>query len=311
MKYNLRSQTNGSTPSSAEVLETKKISRKRKNVDHSMETIAVTAKKPVIPAKAKQSTSFVADVTSNQTTSAVEIKRGSWTILRATRSTSADFKDEELERLSKLTSLEKKERSQGRLFIAGVDEAGRGPLAGPVVAAACIIPENFLVEGVNDSKKLTHEERRDIFLKIKEHPSVLIGIGIVEHDVIDKINILQATFLAMRKAVEGLLKGPDIVLVDGPYRIPDLEYSGETVECIPVVKGDSKSLSIGLASIVAKETRDDIMDKFHQKYPMYGFDKHKGYPTRDHVAAIQLHGPCEIHRMTFAPLKPKTVKKKK
>jgi len=190
--------------------------------------------------------------------------------------------------------LESDLRKQGFRFVAGVDEAGRGPLAGPVVAAACLIPEGIHLKGIQDSKKLTPETRKELFWQIIR--STLVGVGIVNEQHIDRINILQASLLAMRLAVLALSSTPDVVLVDGPFKI------NLPIEQLPVIGGDEKLISVGAASIVAKVTRDEIMEAYHIQYPNYGFRFHKGYPTEAHVAAIDQFGPSPIHRMTFGPL---------
>ncbi len=186
---------------------------------------------------------------------------------------------------------------KGYLCIAGVDEAGRGPLAGPVVAAACILPKGLVIDGVDDSKKLTLEQRERFFQFLTQDPEIFYSIGIVEHHVIDQINILQATFVAMLNAVKGLPQKPDYLLVDG-NQIPSFSMPAKAI-----IGGDSLSLSIAAASIIAKVTRDRIMLEHHALYPEYGFDKHKGYGTKTHVEAIRLHGPCPIHRSSFEPIK--------
>lgn len=194
-------------------------------------------------------------------------------------------------------SYEKRAHLKGYKFVAGVDEAGRGPLAGPVVAAACIIPEGLYIDGVNDSKQLTPEKRAKIFDLLISSPDVMYGIGIVEADEIDQINILQATFRAMQRAVEKLPTLPDFVLVDGSL-LPKWKYPSQAI-----VKGDSLSYSIAAASIIAKETRDELMKCYDIQFPGYGFGKHKGYGTKTHVEAIESLGPCLIHRKTFEPIK--------
>lgn len=185
--------------------------------------------------------------------------------------------------------------SQGFNSIAGIDEAGRGPLAGPVVAAAVIFPKEMIIEGVDDSKKLTAKRREECFEQISQK-ALDVAVGIVYHDVIDSINILQATLLAMHKALENLTRKPDFVLVDGP------RFSHEVFPFQTIIHGDAKSFSIAAASIVAKVTRDRIMCEWDARYPEYGFARHKGYGTRQHLEAIRTYGCCEIHRKTFHPL---------
>ena len=185
---------------------------------------------------------------------------------------------------------------KGLGFVSGVDEAGRGPLAGPVVAAAVILSEETIIEEVNDSKKLT-PKKREILFEIIKSKALSYGIGIVDNTTIDKINILQATFLAMKNALEQLKIKPDIVLVDGNHKIPNLEIKQEAL-----VSGDARSQSIACASILAKVTRDKIMDEYAKQYPQYLFEKHKGYGTKAHIEAIKKFGACPIHRKTFAPL---------
>ena len=181
---------------------------------------------------------------------------------------------------------------EGYQVICGVDEAGRGPLAGPVCAAAVILPPNAQIPGLNDSKKLTDKKRRELMPVIKEM-AVAYGIAFADEKEIDEINILQATYRAMHRAIEALPVKPDLALVDG-NRAGDFGLSVKTV-----VKGDSLSASIAAASILAKVTRDDLMLELAEKYPQYGFDIHKGYGTKAHYAALTEHGPSEIHRMTF------------
>jgi len=179
--------------------------------------------------------------------------------------------------------------------IAGMDEAGRGPLAGPVVSAAVIFPKEIIIEGVNDSKKLTANQREELF-KIISEQALGIGIGIVSHEVIDRINILQATILSMRKALDELKLTPGFVLVDGNH------FKHDILRFQNVVGGDAKSFTIAAASIVAKVTRDRIMSELDVIYPQYGFEQHKGYGTRRHIEAIRKHGLCEIHRKSFHPV---------
>eukprot|EP00300_Choanocystis_sp_HF-7_P025109 c2677_g1_i1.p1 GENE.c2677_g1_i1~~c2677_g1_i1.p1 ORF type:complete len:370 (+),score=66.97 c2677_g1_i1:56-1165(+) len=189
---------------------------------------------------------------------------------------------------------------QGYGVIAGVDEAGRGPLAGPVVAAACIVPLDVEIPGVDDSKRLNEKQREAAYAVLTSDSRVVYGVGIVDHVEIDTINILQASLLAMEKAVDALACSPDFVFVDG-NRCPARFREERTAETM--IRGDSKCFSIAAASIIAKVTRDRLMVEFDAKYPGYGFAQHKGYPTAKHCELVQEKGPCEIHRMTFAPLK--------
>ena len=184
------------------------------------------------------------------------------------------------------------EDSLGLRLICGVDEAGRGPLAGPVCAAAVILPEHLQIPGLNDSKKLTDKKRRELFPVIQEQ-AIAYGIGLASESEIDEINILQATFLAMRRALEQLTVRPEIALIDG-NRETDFGLPVKTV-----VKGDSLSANIAAASILAKVTRDNLMMELAQKYPEYGFEIHKGYGTKAHYEALRTYGPCPIHRKTF------------
>ena len=202
----------------------------------------------------------------------------------------------EEERLKRLSIHEEEARVKGYSAIAGVDEAGRGPLAGPVVAAACILPEGLLVEGVDDSKKLTPRQRMELYKRLTEDPSIIFGVGVVDAILIDQINILQATFRAMIMAVAALSKKPDFILVDGS-QVPDFAIPTKAL-----VKGDSLSQSIAAASIIAKHTRDQMMLGYHSQWPHYGFDSHKGYGTKQHLLAIEMHGACPIHRLSFYPL---------
>lgn len=180
----------------------------------------------------------------------------------------------------------------GLQLICGVDEAGRGPLAGPVCAAAVILPAGIDIPGLNDSKKLSDKRRRELFPLIKEC-AVAYGIGFADHTEIDEINILQATFLAMERAIKALNIKPDLALIDG-NREKDFGVPVKTV-----IHGDSLSASIAAASILAKVTRDDWMLEIAEKYPQYGFEVHKGYGTKAHYEALKNYGPCPIHRMTF------------
>ena len=177
-------------------------------------------------------------------------------------------------------------------LICGVDEAGRGPLAGPVCAAAVILPEHLQIPGLNDSKKLTDKKRRELFPIIQEQ-AIAYGIGLASESEIDETNILQATFLAMRRALEQLTVRPEIALIDG-NRETDFGLPVKTV-----VKGDSLSANIAAASVLAKVTRDNIMVEMARQYPEYGFEIHKGYGTKAHYEALRTYGPCSIHRKTF------------
>jgi Ribonuclease HII len=177
-------------------------------------------------------------------------------------------------------------------FICGIDEAGRGPLAGPVVAGACILPRGLDIYYLNDSKKLSEKRREELYDVIREK-AIAWGVGIVDQTVIDDINILQATYLAMRTAVKSLGVVPGMLLNDA-VTIPGMD-----IPQLPIIKGDAKSVSIAAASILAKVTRDRIMLEYDRIYPGYGFAKHKGYGTAEHISAIKTIGPCQIHRRTF------------
>ncbi len=187
---------------------------------------------------------------------------------------------------------ERNAAQQGYTAVCGIDEAGRGPLAGPVYAAAVILPDGLEIPGLNDSKKLTEKKREALFDEICQK-AVAYGIGCASEQEIDEINILQATYLAMRRAVEQLSVPADYALVDG-NRMPPLAIPGETV-----VKGDAKSASIAAASILAKVSRDRVMLLIDPVYPQYQFAKHKGYGTKVHREALLTYGPCPIHRKTF------------
>lgn len=202
------------------------------------------------------------------------------------------MKDEELQRLKNMLEIEDGLYSKGYKYICGVDEAGRGPLCGPVVAAAVILPKDVYIEGVNDSKKLSEKKRENLYDDIMEK-ALAVGVGISDVDVIEKVNILNATKLAMIQAIENLKVKPEYVLVDGNQRI-DIAIPLDTV-----VKGDAKSESIACASIIAKVTRDRMLIKYDEKYPEYGFAKHKGYGTKVHIEAIKKHGLTPIHRPSF------------
>lgn len=186
--------------------------------------------------------------------------------------------------------------SSSILFIAGVDEVGRGPLAGPVVAAAVILPAEPRIQGLNDSKKVPQPKREELFVKIHE-VALAVGVSIIENDVIDATNILVASLDAMRKAVRSLKVQPHLVLVDGNQK------AGTGFPERAIIKGDALSAAIMAASIIAKVTRDRIMVEAHAKYPEYGFDQHKGYGAKVHMDALQKYGPCPIHRRSYAPVR--------
>jgi len=195
-----------------------------------------------------------------------------------------------------LDSVESDLESQGIDNVCGVDEAGRGPLAGPVVAAAVIVPHDIALEGVDDSKKLSPIQRDRLFETIVAL-DLPCAVGIIDHQDIDRMNIRKASLMAMRKAVMDLKRAPGFVLVDGNAAIPRLGFPQLTV-----VGGDARCRSIGAASIVAKVTRDRIMDRYQGMFPSFSFAKHKGYPTPQHLAELREHGPCDIHRRTFRPV---------
>ncbi len=201
-------------------------------------------------------------------------------------------KEEEILRQSVLWEYENELKNKGYNLIAGVDEAGRGPLAGPVYAAAVILKEGAVIDGINDSKKLTEKKREELFDKIIEN-SVAYAISSVDEKVIDEINILNATHMAMNNAVDKLQPKADYVIIDG-NSIKNMKTPHETV-----VKGDAKSISIAAASILAKVSRDRYISEMAKIYPQYGFEKHKGYGTKAHNEAILEHGPSPIHRKTF------------
>ncbi|MBQ3380078.1 MAG: ribonuclease HII [Clostridia bacterium] len=190
-----------------------------------------------------------------------------------------------------MTAFEREAESAGYGVVAGTDEAGRGPLAGPVVAAAVILPKEP-IEGINDSKKLSEKKREALYDVIMAR-AVSVGVGYADEREIDEINILNAAMRAMARAVDDLNVRPDFVLIDGnTSRFMEIPH-----RCI--VKGDQKSASVAAASIIAKVTRDRLMAEYAKKYPEYGFEKHKGYPTREHTELIKKYGPCKIHRKTF------------
>lgn len=195
-------------------------------------------------------------------------------------------------RLDKMLEYERALYAKGYEFVCGIDEAGRGPLCGPVVAAAVILKKDDHIEGVNDSKKLSEKKREQLFETIKER-AVAWSVGIVDEETIDNINILEATRLAMKKAVEGLSTKPEYALVDAEKKVPiDVPYS-------PIIKGDALSESIAAASIIAKVTRDHMIIDLDKEYPEYGFAKNKGYGTKEHTEAIKKYGLCKAHRKSF------------
>ncbi|SIO12098.1 RNase HII [Carnobacterium alterfunditum] len=200
-----------------------------------------------------------------------------------------------LEKQQEMLQIEHYFWGKGTQYIAGIDEVGRGPLAGPVVAAAVILPIDFAVLGINDSKQLSSAKRESLFDQIQES-AIAIGVGIKDHQVVDEVNIYQATKLAMIEAVQQLPKQPEQLLIDAmhlPVSIPQESF----------IKGDAKSLSIAAASIIAKVTRDRMMADYDELYPGYGFSKNAGYGTKVHLEGLQKHGACPIHRKTFAPVK--------
>lgn len=192
---------------------------------------------------------------------------------------------------------ERKLFQKGFSLIAGVDEAGRGPLAGPVVAAAVIFQKKESPEGIRDSKKLSPQKRERLYHLLMEDPSILKGIGICNERIVDQLNILQASFQAMRMALSQLSPGPQFVLVDG-FKIPGLSLPQKGIP-----KGDDLSYSIGAASILAKVTRDHLMLEYEERYPGYGFKQHKGYGTKLHLEMLKEKGPCPVHRTSFEPVK--------
>lgn len=192
-----------------------------------------------------------------------------------------------------LQVFDRKLREELSSLFAGVDEAGRGPLAGPVVAAACLIEPSVCISGVNDSKQLSPGKRQSLYQEIIAHPGIQVGIGIVSSEEIDQINILQATIKAMIEAVDKLPTKPPLLLVDG------LKLPHPIIPSRKLIKGDTLSYSVAAASIVAKVTRDAIMLELDKQWPQYGFAQHKGYGTSKHREAIALHGPCPHHRRSF------------
>ena len=203
------------------------------------------------------------------------------------------MKDKELERLTKLKQIEDSVYNEGFNYICGIDEAGRGPLAGPVVVASVIMPKDSMIEGVNDSKKISEAKREKIYDLIIER-AISYGVGIISQEEIDEVNILNATKNGLTKSLEKLDSRPDIILVDA---LRDINTLG--IPYRSVIKGDAKIYSIACASIIAKVTRDRIMKEWDKIYPQYGFASHKGYGTAKHIAAIKEYGLCPLHRHSF------------
>ena len=203
------------------------------------------------------------------------------------------MKEKEEERLKLLKQDEQNLYSDKIHYIAGIDEAGRGPLAGPVVVGIVILPKDSMIEGVNDSKKISEKKREKIYEEITKE-AIDWSVGIADHKEIDDINILQATKLALKRAIQGLKTKPDIILVDALTNIDTLGIPYKSI-----IKGDAKEYSIAAASIIAKVTRDRMMYEYDKVYPVYGFAGHKGYGTAKHIQAIKENGPCMIHRKTF------------
>jgi ribonuclease HII len=192
--------------------------------------------------------------------------------------------------------IERRLWASGFHAIAGVDEVGRGPLAGPVVACCCLLPKNVRFSSVRDSKALTEAEREAVYQELTSNPRVKWAVQAIHHDIIDKINILRATLLAMKGAIDRIQEAIDFVLIDG-RDAPPMTTAYQTV-----IKGDSLSQSIAAASVIAKVTRDRMMDDYHREFPQYGFDQHKGYGTKAHMKAIETYGLSPIHRHSFAPV---------
>ena len=203
------------------------------------------------------------------------------------------MKEKEEQRLINLKQYECELRSKGYKYICGIDEAGRGPLAGPVVVASVIMPENSMIEGVNDSKKVSEKKREKLYEEITKE-AISYGVAIIDQNEIDRINILNATKHGLTTSIKELKVKPDIILVDALTKIDTcgIPYNS-------IIKGDAKSYSIAAASIIAKVTRDRIMRQWDEVYPQYGFAKHKGYGTAAHIAAIKENGICPLHRLSF------------
>ena len=204
------------------------------------------------------------------------------------------MKEKEEQRLNELKEIDKSYFKEGYNYICGIDEAGRGPLAGPVVVAAVIMPKDSMIEGVNDSKKVSEKKREKLYELIIEE-AISYSVGIVDQNEIDRINILNATKAGLTEAVRTLKVKPELILVDA---LTNIDTCGVPYQSI--IKGDAKSYSIAAASIIAKVTRDRIMREWDKVYPQYGFEKHKGYGTAAHISAIKENGLCPLHRLSFA-----------
>lgn len=202
----------------------------------------------------------------------------------------------EKKRVQDLYSYEYELQKQGIKYIAGVDEAGRGPLAGPVIAAAVILPLGCFIEKLNDSKKLSPVSREQVYKEVMDK-AIAVNMSFIDEKIIDRINIYQASMNAMYNAIYGLSTRPEEVLIDA-MPLDDLD-----IPHLSIVKGDAKSASIAAASIVAKVERDHLMDEYDKEYPVYGFAKHKGYGTKEHIKALNEYGPCPLHRRSFEPIK--------
>ena len=203
------------------------------------------------------------------------------------------MKEKELERLTNLKQIEEEIHNQGIEYICGIDEAGRGPLAGPVVVAACIMPRDSMIEGVNDSKKVS-EKKREALYELITQEAIAWGVGIIDQQEIDRINILNATKEGLTTAIKSLEVKPDRIIVDA---LTGIDTVG--IPYTSIIKGDAKCYSIAAASIIAKVTRDRIMRQWDEIYPQYGFEKHKGYGTKMHIEAIKEYGLCPLHRLSF------------
>lgn len=203
------------------------------------------------------------------------------------------MKEKEEERLNKLKEIEKQLHNNGMKYICGIDEAGRGPLAGPVVVASVIMPEDSMIEGVNDSKKVSEKKREKLYDEITKN-AISWSVSIIDHKKIDEVNILNATKEGLTNCIKSLEIKPNIIVVDALEKINTCGIPYESI-----IKGDAKCYSIAAASIIAKVTRDRIMRQWDEVYPQYGFAKHKGYGTAAHIAAIKEYGLCSIHRRSF------------